>query len=141
MFRDTIKPTAVSHTFLSHNFKLHCSFYCDFPNTVCLNNLHFKHAHSSYCKSVICSHVVHTDIHNTVYEHRYAHSCSEVTVHCHKRTPISRSTEECNLNVTPSTTGLLPETAPIGSSDIRVCKIHVNGQIIQHTASSYLILK
>ena len=72
VFRDTIKPTVVSHTLLSHNFKLHCSFYCHFPNTVCLHTLNFKHAHSSHCKSLICSRTVHTDIHNTVHEHWYA---------------------------------------------------------------------
>lgn len=147
VFRDTVKPTVVSHNFLSQNFKLYCSSYCHFPNTVCLNNLNFTHAHSSYCKSLICSHTVHTDIHDTVYEQRHAqckqwHGCSEVTVHHHKCTPMSsRSADECNLNVTPSTTRLLPGTAPIGSSDIRVCKIHVTLQIIQHIARSYLIPK
>jgi hypothetical protein len=68
----TIKLTAVSHTFLSYDFKLYCSFYCHFPNTVCPNNLNFKHAHSSYCKNLICTRTVHTDIHDTVYKHTYA---------------------------------------------------------------------
>jgi hypothetical protein len=55
VFSDPIKPTVVSHGFLSHNFKLYCSFNCHFPHTVRLNNRNFTYAHSSYCKGLICS--------------------------------------------------------------------------------------
>jgi hypothetical protein len=73
--------------------------------------------HDTYIK--LSSSTAHTDIHNAVHEHRYAQRCSEVTVLCHKCTPMSpHSADERNLNVTPSTTRLLAGTAPTGSSDI-----------------------
>jgi hypothetical protein len=132
--------TECTFPYLTFNF-IFLIFYWNTTKIIHLSNLNFiTNTHGSHYMSLIQDLRVHTNIHDTVSENRDVHWNNSMafhsTIHYHEYIPISALTAEgCNLNATPSSTTVLPGTAPLRNFDKWIWK-NPSG----HTSESIYIL-